>query len=88
MWIVELAFDPPETPERLALRPQHRERLAVHHAAGEVVMAGPLASGAGAVMVWEGRDEEAVRELMVQDPYYTTPSVTVVSVREWGPLPL
>jgi uncharacterized protein YciI len=88
MWIVELAFDLPEAPERIALRPQHRERLKAHHAAGEIVMAGPLTDGTGAVMVWTAPDETTLRALMAQDPYYETTSVSVASVREWDPLPL
>jgi uncharacterized protein YciI len=88
MWIVELAFELPAPPERMALRPQHRERLKAHKAAGELVMAGPLTDGTGAFMVWTGPDEESVRALMAQDPYYTAPSVSVASLREWDPLPL
>jgi uncharacterized protein YciI len=88
MWIVELAFELPEAPERIALRPQHRERLKAHRAAGELVMAGPLTDGTGAFMVWTGPDEASVRALMAHDPYYEAPSVTVASLREWEPLPL
>ena len=88
MWIVELVFDPPEAEERLALRPAHRERLKVHHAAGELVMAGPLVSGEGGVMVWDLPDEPSLRAVLAQDPYYDTPSIVEVRLHEWDPIPL
>jgi uncharacterized protein YciI len=88
MWILELAFDLTNDDERLARRPQHRERLKAHHAAGVVPYAGPLAGGAGAVVLWDVPDEGTVRELMAQDPYYSSPNMTEVSLRGWETLPL
>ena len=88
MWILELAFDPPEHPERLARRPAHRELLSRLHAEGAVPYGGPLADGSGAVILWDLPDEASVRERMATDPYYGAPSVTEVSLRAWDPLPL
>ncbi|WIM92582.1 YciI family protein [Actinoplanes oblitus] len=80
MWMVELGFEP--APERLAARPAHRELLSELHAAGTVRMAGPFADDSGAVIVLDTADP---REVLANDPYFTTPGVTVVSVREWRP---
>jgi uncharacterized protein YciI len=83
MWIVELALT--GTPERLAARPAHRDRLAALHRAGTVRMAGPLADDSGAVILVDVDDRAAVDALIADDPYYRTPGVTVVSIRCWRP---
>jgi uncharacterized protein len=88
MWILELAFDPPDHEGRLARRPAHRAMLAELHAEGAVVQAGPLTDGSGAVVVWDLPDEASVRDRMARDPYYGAPSVGVLSLREWDTLPL
>jgi uncharacterized protein YciI len=88
MWIHEVAFDLANDEERLALRGQHRDRLAVLHADGIVPYAGPLAGGAGAVVLWDLPDARSVREMLARDPYYGAPSITEVSLREWDLLAL
>ncbi|WP_442935254.1 YciI family protein [Micromonospora sp. CPCC 206061] len=86
MWIVELRFS--DAPERLAARPAHRERLAELHHAGAVRMAGPLADGSGAVLVFDVPDEDALDRLLDADPYFATLGVEVASKRAWEPLTL
>lgn len=81
--VLELSFV--DDARRLAARPAHRARLTAMHAAGRLVMAGPLADDSGALLVFTG-DRAEVAELMAADPYYTTPGVTVVALREWTPL--
>jgi uncharacterized protein YciI len=84
MWIVELALT--DTPERLAARPAHRDRLAALHRAGTVRMAGPLADGSGAVIVVDVPDRADVDRLLGDDPYVTTtPGVAVTRIRAWDP---
>lgn len=83
MWIVELALT--GTPERMAARPAHRERLAGLHERGVVAMAGPFADDSGAVIVFDVAGEVELRELLAADPYLATPGVSVTSVREWRP---
>lgn len=83
MIVLELAFD--DSPARLAARPAHRDLLTTLHASGQLVMAGPLADDSGALLVFRGSRSE-VDQLMAADPYYTTPGVVVVSLREWLPI--
>ncbi len=80
MYVIELRFA--DDPRRLAARPAHRERLAALRGAGRLVMAGPWADDSGALLVF--RDDPA--DVLAGDPYYSTPGVTVVGVREWRPL--
>jgi len=89
MWIVELSFGgTPEggTPERLAARPAHRERLVELHRTGVVRMAGPWADDAGAVLVFDVPDEAALDRLLAADPYFSTPGVQLTVKREWRPI--
>ncbi|PWU43768.1 hypothetical protein DLE60_12400 [Micromonospora globispora] len=83
MWIVELAFT--DAPERFAARPAHRQLLTALHAEGKVRMSGPFADDSGAVLVFDVPDRAALDDLLAADPYFTTPGVEVVAVREWAP---
>jgi uncharacterized protein YciI len=83
MHVVELALEDDE--RRLAARPAHRDRLRRLHDEGTVVMAGPLAGDTGAILVFD-LDADAMAAELAADPYYATPGVTVVSVREWQPI--
>jgi uncharacterized protein len=83
MIVLELAFD--DSPARLAARPAHRQRLADLHRTGTLVMAGPWADDAGALLVFAAEESEVDR-IMAEDPYYTTEGVRVVALREWLPV--
>jgi uncharacterized protein YciI len=83
MMIVELAFTADS--ERLAARPAHRERLVRLHAEGRLVAAGPWADDSGALLLFTV-NRPGLDRIMAEDPYYRTPGVEVVSVREWAPL--
>jgi uncharacterized protein len=83
MHVVELALEDDE--RRLVARPAHRERLRRLHGEGTVVLAGPLAGDVGAILVFD-LDADGMAAELAADPYYATPGVTVVSVRDWHPL--
>jgi uncharacterized protein len=81
--VVELAFGTDD--RRLAARPAHRERLAALKESGQLLAAGPLADDSGALLIFT-TDEETLTGILADDPYYTTPGVTVVSRRSWNPI--
>jgi uncharacterized protein YciI len=83
MMVLELRFD--SDPRRLGARPAHRRRLADLRASGRLVMAGPWTDDSGALLVFHG-DKADMDAVLAADPYYSTPGVTVVSVREWRPI--
>ncbi|RKN43200.1 YciI family protein [Streptomyces hoynatensis] len=83
MLILELAFT--AAPERLAARPAHREVLARLHEEGRLTAAGPFADDSGAVLLFPLERPELER-VMADDPYYRTPGVEVVGIREWRPV--
>ncbi|MBJ3808413.1 YciI family protein [Streptomyces flavofungini] len=85
MLILELAFTDNGTPERLAARPAHRQRLIRLHTEGRLVAAGPWADDSGAVLIFDV-DRSELEEIMAADPYYGAPGVRVQGVRAWTPL--
>jgi uncharacterized protein YciI len=87
MWLIELRFSG-DGEQRLAARPAHRSRLAELHQQGAVLLAGPFADESGSLVVLDVADRAAAERVLADDPYYATPGVAVVSLREWRPLPL
>ena len=83
VYLLELAFD--GGPDRLALRPAHRERLRVLHEAGRVVLAGPYSDESGALLVFDVTAEE-LDAIVEDDPYYRAPGVKIVRQQEWQPI--
>ena len=63
----------------------HCERLAALRESGRLLAAGPLADCSGALLIFT-TDEETLTGILADDPYYTTPGVTVVSRRSWNPV--
>jgi len=72
----------PEAEARLALRPQHRERLAALLAEGTLIAAGPYADESGALLLFDA-DRVTVEAAIADDPYY---GVTVVAIADWSPV--
>lgn len=85
MMCVELQFDASDSAARLEARPHHRQRLEQLRDDGELVLAGPWADDSGALLIFRS-DEAQVRQILQDDPYYTTAGVTVLGVREWQPI--
>ncbi|GAB3830752.1 hypothetical protein GCM10027610_019670 [Dactylosporangium cerinum] len=83
VFLLELAFD--GSPDRLALRPAHRERLQALHAAGKVVLAGPYSDESGALLVFDVSAAEFAA-IIDEDPYYRAPGVTIARRQEWNPI--
>jgi hypothetical protein len=86
MMILELAFATPATPERLAARPAHRERLTRLNAEGRLLAAGPYADDSGALLVFAVDGPEELERIVAEDPYYRTPGVRVAATRVWQPV--
>lgn len=89
IYVVALAFDQDDD-YRLSVRPAHRTYLAGLHATGALRMAGPLADGSGALLVYDVADRAALDDVLADDPYFAgaQPAASVTSVREWAVLDL
>lgn len=67
-------------------RPKHREWLLAQAEAGVVVASGPFVDGSGALLIFQGDDEAAVREILAHDPMTIGGGVTGMTILEWNPL--
>lgn len=83
MIAVEFAYQNPD-PERIALRPQHRERLQALTDEGRIFAAGPWADDSGALVVFTTDSLDEAKELVAADPYFQTPGVSVVGYHDWN----
>lgn len=84
-FVLELGFDR-DHEQRLAARPAHRDYLRTLHDEGRLVTAGPWADDSGALLVYDCRDETAVRQILAADPYIVADVVSIRSLREWTPI--
>lgn len=84
MFVVELTFT--DDPARLAARPAHRERLRQLHADGVLVMSGPFPDDSGALLIFDVDKPAELDRILVDDPYYSAPGVTVVRRQPWSPI--
>nr|WP_244173176.1 YciI family protein [Cutibacterium namnetense] len=84
VFIVETHYDPAHAEERMAARPAHLENLDRMRERGQLLNAGPLADGSGAVLIYTVPDRGVLERLIEADPYPKT-AVQVASVREWEP---
>lgn len=83
MICVELSFS--EDSRRLEARPAHRQRLNEWYERGELLLAGPWADDSGALLLFL-LDRAGVERALAADPYFATPGVRVVAVRDWRPV--
>lgn len=68
---------------RARARSRHLEYVEALHAAGKVVLAGPVGDGSGALVVYRVADEAEAQRLIDEDPY-TTDGVSVERrLRSW-----
>ena len=82
MFVLELAFD--DNPERLDYRTAHRELIRGAAERGEVLGGGPFADETGALVILTAATKEEAEAFVADDPYYSAPGVTVVSLRDWN----
>ena len=66
MFVVELTFT--DSPERLAARSAHRERLQRLHSEGTLMAAGPLADDSGALLIFDVPAEADLARVLSADP--------------------
>jgi len=66
-------------------RAKHRQCLDELHAQGDLLLAGPWSDDSGALLIFSA-DGNRVQQIIQDDPYYSTPGVTVLAVREWMPI--
>ncbi|MBM7848204.1 YciI family protein [Arthrobacter roseus] len=67
-------------------RPAHRSWLLAQEGEGHVLSAGAYADGTGALLVLLGESEEAISELLEQDPFAIEGGIAGVKITKWKPV--
>lgn len=83
-FIVETHYVPELQDKRLAARPLHLQNLDVMRERHQLVNAGPLADGSGALLIYTVGSRRELDRLLEADPY-PADAVQVSAVREWKP---
>lgn len=69
------------------VRPAHREFLQARFDEGVLVESGPFLDDSGALLVYEVETEEALYEILAQDPFWQNIGVLAgETVKEWNRL--
>lgn len=84
VFIVETHYVPQLNDKRLQARPAHLQNLDAMRERRQLINAGPLTDGSGAVLIYTVEDRAALDRLLEADPY-PKDAVQVASVREWRP---
>lgn len=84
VFIVETHYVADREDERKAARPDHLRNLETMRERRQLINAGPLADGSGAVLVYRVSSRDELDRLLEVDPY-PRDAVEVTSVREWKP---
>ena len=86
VFAVEYVFDAESAEIRDATRPSHREWTAALAQEGTLLASGPYTDGAGALLLFKAADEQALNELLKQDPYAGTGAVSGTRTMAWAPV--
>jgi uncharacterized protein YciI len=69
-----------------AIRPVHRQYLASLKERGQLAVAGPLADGSGALIVYEAPTKEEAEALLRADPFHANGIFLSWQLRPWNPV--
>lgn len=86
IFAVEYVYGPEAEAARVEHRPKHREWLAVQAEADVVLASGPYVDGAGALLIFRAESQEAVHDLVAQDPMTIGGGVTGLKISGWNPV--
>ena len=71
--------------ERDRVRPSHRAFLQEQLDRGALISGGPFADDSGALLLFEAESEEALQEIVDQDPYTQNEGcLGSLTIREWN----
>lgn len=69
-----------------AIRPTHREWLAVQLEEGRLLASGPYVDFPGALLIFESDSIEGLNALLDQDPYEIAGVLTERTITQWNPV--
>lgn len=86
VFAVEYVYDAESAETRDATRPAHREWTAGLAEEGTILASGPYSDGAGALLIFKAADEQALNEILKQDPFAGAGAISGTRTTEWAPL--
>lgn len=86
LFAVTYRYDPAQTEDREANKPDHRKWLSEQVDAGSVRTVGPFVDGSGALLLVEAGSDDDARALVNADPHCLRGLVAEITVREWMPV--
>ncbi len=86
VFAVEYVYDAESAQSRDAARPAHREWTAAMAKEGALLASGPYTDGAGALLIFKAADEQALNELLTQDPFAGAGAISGTRTMVWSPL--
>ncbi|WP_104137276.1 YciI family protein [Arthrobacter sp. ZGTC131] len=86
VFAVEYVYDAESSEARDASRPAHREWTAGLAADGTILASGPYGDGAGALLIFKAADENALNEILRQDPFAAAGVISGTRTTVWAPL--
>jgi len=69
-----------------AIRPTHREWLAVQLEHGSLLASGPMIDRPAALLIWRTATLEELSSLLDQDPFDIAGVITERTIEEWNPV--
>ncbi|WP_346959290.1 YciI family protein [uncultured Arthrobacter sp.] len=86
VFAVEYVYDAESAETRDAARPAHREWTAELAQDGTLLASGPYTDGAGALLIFKAADEQALNDLLKQDPFADAGAISGTRTMVWAPL--
>jgi uncharacterized protein len=86
VFAVEYVYDAESTETRDAARPAHREWTAGLAQAGTLLASGPYSDGAGALLIFKAADDQALNEILKQDPFAGAGAIAGIRTMVWAPV--
>ena len=86
VFAVEYVYDAESSETRDATRPAHREWTAGLAEEGTILASGPYSDGAGALLIFKAADEQALNEILKQDPFAGAGAISGTRTMVWAPL--
>lgn len=86
VFAVEYVYDAESSEVRDAARPAHREWTAGLAREGTLLASGPYADGAGALLIFKATDEQALNEVLKQDPFAAAGAISGNRTTAWAPV--
>lgn len=86
VFAVEYVYDAESAESRNAARPAHREWTAGLAQEGTLLASGPYSDGAGALLILRADDEQALNELLKEDPFAAASAISGIRTTAWAPV--